>query len=147
MQFEHDVIVVGGCGHVGLPLGLAFAESGLDVVLYDTNAKVVDAVNDGSMPFAEVGAPEALTRTLAAGRLRATTDAAAIDRSENIVVVVGTPVDRYLSPDVEAVARVIAPLTDHFVNGHHIVLRSTVYPGVTKRVGRLIDKLERDIDV
>ncbi len=147
MQFEHDVVVVGGCGHVGLPLGLAFAESGLDVVLYDTNADVVDVVNGGAMPFAEVGAPEILTRVLAAGRLRATTDAATIDRSEHIVVVVGTPVDRYLSPDVEAVTRVITPLTDHLVDGHLMVLRSTVYPGVTGRVARLIAKLGRDIDV
>ena len=79
MQFEHDVVVVGGCGHVGLPLGLAFAETGLDVVLYDTNTAVVNVVNAGTMPFAEVGAPDALTRVLAAGRLRASTDAAVID--------------------------------------------------------------------
>jgi UDP-N-acetyl-D-mannosaminuronic acid dehydrogenase len=147
MQFEHDVIVVGGCGHVGLPLGLAFAESGLDVVLFDTNSKVVDMVNGGSMPFAEDGAPELLPRVLATGRLHATMDPAAIDQSEHIIVVVGTPVDQYLSPDVEAVTRVIAPLTEHLVDGHHVVLRSTVYPGVTKRVGRLIAKLGRDIDV
>jgi UDP-N-acetyl-D-mannosaminuronic acid dehydrogenase len=147
MQFEHDVVVVGGCGHVGLPLGLAFAETGLDVVLFDTNAHVVDMVNGGSMPFAEHGAADLLTQVLATGRLHATTDSAAIDQSEHIIVVVGTPVDRYLSPDVEAVARVIAPLTDHLLDGHHLVLRSTVYPGVTKRVARLIAKLERDIDV
>jgi len=61
--------------------------------------------------------------------------------------VVGTPVDQFLSPDVEAVTRVIAPLTEHLVDGHHVVLRSTVYPGVTKRVARLIAKLGRDIDV
>jgi UDP-N-acetyl-D-mannosaminuronic acid dehydrogenase len=147
MQFEHDVVVVGGCGHVGLPLGLAFADSGLDVVLYDTNSEVVETVNGGVMPFAEVGAPDVLTRVLAAGRLRATIDASVIDRSEHIVVVVGTPVDRYLSPDVEAVARVITPLTDHLLDGHLVVLRSTVYPGVTMRVARLIGKLGRDIDV
>ena len=105
MQFEHDVVVVGGCGHVGLPLGLAFAETGLDVVLFDTNAHVVDMVNGGSMPFAEHGAADLLTQVLATGRLHATTDSAAIDQSEHIIVVVGTPVDRYLSPDVEAVAR------------------------------------------
>ena len=119
----------------------------LDVVLFDTNAQVVDIVNGGSMPFAEHGAPELLTQVLASGRLRATADAAMIDKSEHIIVVVGTPVDRYLSPDVEAVARVIAPLTEHLVDGHHLVLRSTVYPGVTKRVARLIAKLDRDIDV
>ncbi|HEV3274760.1 MAG TPA: nucleotide sugar dehydrogenase [Candidatus Dormibacteraeota bacterium] len=146
-QFDHDIVVVGGCGHVGLPLGLALADSGLDVKLYDTNADAVDIVNAGTMPFVEAGAPEVLSRVLASGRLSATRDAETIDRSEHVVVVVGTPVDRYLSPDVEAVARVITPLTDHLVDGHHIVLRSTVYPGVTNRVARLIAKLGRDIDV
>ena len=64
-QFDHDIVVVGGCGHVGLPLGLAFADSGLAVRLYDTDANAVDTVNGGSMPFAEVGAPEVLARVLA----------------------------------------------------------------------------------
>jgi UDP-N-acetyl-D-mannosaminuronic acid dehydrogenase len=146
-QFDHDIVVVGGCGHVGLPLGLALADSGLDVKLYDTNADAVDMVNAGTMPFVEAGAPEVLSRVLASGRLSATRYAETIDRSEHVVVVVGTPVDRYLSPDVEAVARVITPLTDHLVDGHHVVLRSTVYPGVTNRVARLIAKLGRDIDV
>jgi UDP-N-acetyl-D-mannosaminuronic acid dehydrogenase len=146
-KFQHDIVIVGGCGHVGLPLGLAFADCGLDVILYDTNAAVVDAVNGGSMPFVEHGALEVLTRVLASGRLHATTDASMIDISEHIVVVVGTPVDRYLSPDIEAVARVVTPLADHFVDGHLLVLRSTVYPGVTQRVARVIAKLERDIDV
>jgi UDP-N-acetyl-D-mannosaminuronic acid dehydrogenase len=147
MGFDHDVVVLGGCGHVGLPLGLAFADTGLDVVLFDTNAAVVDLVNAGSMPFGEIGAPEVLARVIASGKLRATTDPAAIDCSEHVVVVVGTPVDRYLSPDVEAVARVITPLTEHLHDGHHVVLRSTVYPGVTKRVSRLLAALGRDIDV
>ena len=147
MSFTYDVVIVGGCGHVGLPLGLAFADCGLDVVLYDTNAAAVDQVSGGTMPFAENGAPEMLTRVLASGRLHASTDAAFIEQSEHVVVVVGTPVDRYLSPDIEAVARVIVPLTDHLVDGHHLVLRSTVYPGVTQRVGRLIARLGRDIDV
>ncbi len=146
-QFVHDIVVVGGCGHVGLPLGLAFADSGLDVKLYDTNADAVDMVNGGTMPFIEAGAPEVLSRVLASGLLGATTDVEAIDRSEHVVVVVGTPVDRYLSPDVEAVARVISPLTDHLVDGQHVVLRSTVYPGVTERVARLIARVGRDIDV
>ena len=146
-HFDHDIVVVGGCGHVGLPLGLAFADCGLGVQLYDTDSKTVDLVNAGSMPFVEAGAPDVLRRVLAAGRLHATTDAATIARSEHVVVVVGTPVDRYLSPDVEAVARVIMPLTDHLVDGHLIVLRSTVYPGVTDRVARLIAKLGLDIDV
>ncbi len=54
------VAIVGGCGHVGLPLGLAFASRGLEVVLYDVAERSVALVNDGAMPFDEPGAPEVL---------------------------------------------------------------------------------------
>ena len=55
MRFERDVVVVGGCGHVGLPLGLAFADRGLNVALFDINSDAVDQVENGVMPFAEDG--------------------------------------------------------------------------------------------
>ena len=50
MHFEHDVVVVGGCGHVGLPLGLAFAARGLDVVLYDTSFNVIGTLYPADVP-------------------------------------------------------------------------------------------------
>ena len=60
MTFERDVVVVGGCGHVGLPLGLAFADRGLKVALFDLNGAAVDQVQSGVMPFSEAGADEVL---------------------------------------------------------------------------------------
>ena len=45
MSGSNGVAIVGGCGHVGLPLGLAFASRGLDVVLYDVNERSVAVVN------------------------------------------------------------------------------------------------------
>ncbi len=62
MDFTRDVVIVGGCGHVGLPLGIAFAESGLSVTLFDTNQSRVDQVRAAKMPFLEAGADEALER-------------------------------------------------------------------------------------
>ena len=62
---EGTVAIVGGCGHVGLPLGLAFASRGLHVVLYDFDERVGRRVNDGTMPFDEPGAPEVLTAVVA----------------------------------------------------------------------------------
>jgi UDP-N-acetyl-D-mannosaminuronic acid dehydrogenase len=147
VKFEHDVTIVGGCGHVGLPLGLALAASGVRVVLYDTSAAAVGVVNDGSMPFQEAGAAELLSRVRESDRLRATADPGSIAGGEHVVVVVGTPVDRYLSPDIDAVSRAVAPLTDHLVSGQLVILRSTVYPGVTRGVARIIARLDRDIDV
>ena len=59
MTFEHDIVIMGGCGHVGLPLGMAFADHGADVTLFDTGADAVERVNAGVMPFREEGADEA----------------------------------------------------------------------------------------
>ncbi len=146
-RFDHDVTIVGGCGHVGLPLGLAFATRGVRVVLYDTSAAAVDMVSGGSMPFHEAGAAELLPQVLESGHLRATADPGSIAGGEHVIVVVGTPVDRYLSPDIDAVSRAVTPLADHLVSGQIVILRSTVYPGVTRGVARIIARLDRDIDV
>ena len=60
-----DVVVLGGGGHVGLPLSLAFAEAGLRVGIYDTNQATLDRIAAGEMPFMENGADELLREVLA----------------------------------------------------------------------------------
>ena len=65
---DRDVVVIGGCGHVGLPLALAFADRGANVAIYDVSEAAVAAVNSGQMPFAEPGADEVLQRVLAEGK-------------------------------------------------------------------------------
>ena len=147
MGFPNDIVIMGGCGHVGLPLGIAFACRGLRVELFDTNADVVDAVNSGRMPFRETGADPALQTVLADRHLSATTDPQSIARAESVIVVVGTPVDRYLSPDIDAVPRALGPVVNLMADGQLLVLRSTVYPGVTALVERLIESEGRAVDV
>ncbi len=132
--------VVGGCGHVGLPLGLAFARAGMDVVALDTNGASVDLVNAGVMPFAEDEAPEVLTAVLASGRFRATTDRAVVADADIVLVVIGTPVDEHLHPDPLVVPLAVEALADHLRDDQLIVLRSTVFPGVTRMVH---DRLRR----
>jgi len=141
-----DVVVVGGCGRVGLPLGLAFADRGLQVTLFDLNTAAVDTVNRGELPFDEPGAQEVLDRTVGT-RLSATTDHTTISDAEHIVIVIGTPVDEHLNPDPQAVPNAIEAFAEHLRDGQLLVLRSTLYPGVTALVERLVDRLELDIDV
>ena len=70
--FERDVVVVGGCGHVGLPLAIALADRGARVGVYDLSEAAVGLVNGGELPFAEPGAAVVLKRVVAEGRLAAT---------------------------------------------------------------------------
>ena len=142
-----DVTIVGGCGRVGLPLGLAFARCGLNVALYDVRPEAVDAVNAGEMPFVEQSAPEVLTAALEAGLLTATLDPASVSEAEHVVIVIGTPIDEHHNPDLGAVDRAIDEIAGNLRDGQLLVLRSTVYPGVTAVVERLVERLGVDVDV
>src|SRR5436305_8466493 len=142
-----DVIIVGGCGHIGVPLGLAFADRGLTVGLYDINDEAVAQVNRGESPIGEPGTSDVLRRVLSEERLHATADANAVGRAEHVVVVIGTPVDEHLNPDLNAVRAAITDIAAHLVDGQILVLRSTVYPGVTAMVERLIELKNLDVDV
>ena len=76
-EFERDVVVIGGGGHVGLPLAIAFADRGARVAIYDVSEDAVARVNAARLPFDEPGAAPLLERAVAAGRLTASTDPAA----------------------------------------------------------------------
>lgn len=147
VSFQRDVAIVGGCGHVGLPLGLAFADCGLSVALYDINQEAVGLVSRGCMPFREDGAQEVLERVLAAGTLEVTSDPGVIGAAEHVVVVIGTPVDEHLNPEPQAATKAVEQLGDRLTDGQLLVLRSTVYPGVTAMVEKIVAVLGRDLDV
>ncbi len=146
-DFASDVVIIGGCGHVGLPLGIVLADHDTRVVLYDINKSAVDTVNDAVLPFDEPDAADVLARVIGNGNLRATTDRAVISQAESVVVVIGTPVDEHLNPEIFAVPDAVEAFSDELVDGQLLVLRSTIYPGVTERVERLVAGLGRDIDV
>jgi len=146
-QVGRDVVVIGGCGHVGLPLALAFADRGARVGIYDVSEAAVATVNSGRMPFAEPGADEVLSRVLGAGRLVASADPAIVATAEHVIVVIGTPVDEHLNPKQIAITRALGGCSEYFRDGQLLVLRSTVFPGVTALVEKMLAKLGRQMEV
>ncbi len=140
--------IVGGCGHVGLPLGLAFARKGYQVDLFDTSAERVAQVNAGRMPFHEDDAESLLRQSLASGHLKATTDTTALEDASAIIVTIGTPVDEYLDPSVCEFDRSLKSLLEQVRPGQLLILRSTVFPGVTDRLARQLEQMGRgDVDL
>src|SRR6201995_871478 len=97
-EFECDLVVIGGCGHVGLPLAIAFADRGAQVAIYDVSEAAVGAVNAGRLPCAGPGAEPVIERAVPSGRLHASTDPAVVGTAEHVIVVIGTPVDEHLNP-------------------------------------------------
>jgi UDP-N-acetyl-D-mannosaminuronic acid dehydrogenase len=146
-DFDYDVVVIGGGGHVGLPLAIALADRGASVIIYDLSQRAVDLINAGEMPFSEPGAAPMLRRALDDDRLFATVDASSVSRARTVIVVIGTPVDEHLNPDPSAIPKALDGCSQYFRDGQLLVLRSTVYPGVTALVERMIAGLGRDIPV
>ena len=141
-----NVVVVGGCGHVGLPLGIVLADRGLSVSLLDIDAAKVKTINSGIMPFREDGA-EPVLRRVQGKTLHATTDPDCLRSADIVITVVGTPVDRHLNPTVHELYRSLDNILQYIQDGTLLVLRSTVSPGVTRLVYRRIQTLGRDIDL
>jgi UDP-N-acetyl-D-mannosaminuronic acid dehydrogenase len=145
--FERDVVVIGGCGHVGLPLAVALADRGAQVAVYDIDPVAVGLVGQGRMPFAEDGAGPLLERAVTRGQLVASADPAIVATAEHVVVVIGTPVDEHLNPDPQAIPRALSGCAEYLRDGQLVVLRSTVYPGVTALVEKMIARLGCRVEV
>ena len=137
MGFDFDLCVVGGCGHVGLPLAITLADRGLKVAIYDINDRAVESVKAGRMPFLEAGAEPVLKR-VAGKNLEVANDPQFVTRSRHVVVVIGTPVDEHLNPTFHRMRRFFTDLVPHLVDGQCVILRSTVFPGTTEKVRDLI---------
>ena len=134
------VSVIGGAGHVGLPLSLVLANSGFIVYGIDTNEEVNKLIMKGKMPFIEEEGEAYLKNVLKKGTLLMTSHPSKIRESDVIIITLGTPVDENLNPRISELVQAVKDYSCFFQNGQLIILRSTVYPGTTELVKRLIEK-------
>ena len=142
-----DVVVLGGGGHVGLPLSLSLADAGLRVGVYDLSDETLASIGRGEMPFLETGADELLARVLESGRLELGSSPDMIGRADAVIVVIGTPVDEFLGPSMRVFDRAVDQIAPHLRDGALVVLRSTVYPGTTEFVTMALAERGCNVDV
>ena len=138
-----DLTVVGGAGHVGIPLVLCFADSGLRVLINDLNEVALRSLREGVLPFIEHDAQPVLDRVLKNGALRYGTRPSDIGRNGPVIVTIGTPVDEFLNPVLGQVKRCLDGIVPHMADGQLMILRSTVYPGTTEWIARYLERLGR----
>jgi UDP-N-acetyl-D-mannosaminuronic acid dehydrogenase len=140
-QKKYDVVIIGGLGHVGLPLGLIFAEKGLKVCLYDKDTKNAALVRKGVMPFIEYGSEPILKKLIKKkDALTISTDIEDVSRSRYVIIAIGTPVDEYLNPNVRVFLEFFGILKKHLTNDQTIIIRSTVYPRTCKQIMKILGK-------
>ena len=144
---KYDVVIVGGFGHVGLPLAISLADKGCKVCALDINERALRTIGEGRMPFQEEGAEPVLRRTLENGNLVLSLDPHTISQTETVVVIIGTPVDRHLNPEFEPMRQIMAGYLPHLRDGQLVVLRSTVYPGMSEKLRTWIRSEGKRIEV
>ena len=142
-----SVAIIGGAGHVGLPLAISFANAGLKTVIYDLNSDAVEKIATGVFPFKEIHGLERLKDALSSGNLVTTSNPEKLSEVTSIITIIGTPVDDHLNPNPDAIRRSLQDLTNYLRDGQLLILRSTVFPGVTASVERLLAEFNLMIDV
>jgi len=133
-------VAVVGLGRVGLPLALSFADRGLRTIGVDRDARVLESVRDGRMPFAEAGAQELLERVRAAGTLALTERVADAAAARQVVLTLGTPSFSHIEIDMRDIRSALDDLLGVLRAGHSLILRSTIAPGTTDFVAGYLAK-------
>jgi UDP-N-acetyl-D-glucosamine dehydrogenase len=122
-----------GCGYVGLPLGLRFAEAGHRVVGFDTDPGKVSKLNDGQSYIGHI--PSAKIQQHVRSKLfSASSDFARLAEMDAAVICVPTPLDQRREPDLSYVEQTARSIQPHLQRGQLIVLESTTYPGTTEEL-------------
>ncbi len=127
-----------GLGYVGLPLAVAFAEAGHEVIGLDLDPAKVESLNAGHSYIEDV--PDSALAPLGE-RLRASADYAALAACEAVVVCVPTPLSGSREPDLSYLVDSATALAEVLRSGQLVVLESTTYPGTTRE--QLLPILER----
>ena len=134
MEKIYDIVIVGGLGHVGLPLGIAFAAKGKKVCLYDVDEKKAEQVRQGEMPFIEYGAEPILKEVLDNKNLEISLDINCVSRAKYVIVAIGTPIDEYMNPKTRQFLEFFDNLKKYLDSSQTIIIRSTVYPHTCQQI-------------
>jgi len=126
-----------GLGYVGLPLAVAFAQEGCEVIAIDVDARKVAAINAGESYIEDV--PSELLREIGS-RIHSSTRYADLAKADAVLVCVPTPLTPNREPDLGPLVDSTRALADVLQAGQLVVLESTTYPGTTRE--RVLPLLE-----
>jgi UDP-N-acetyl-D-mannosaminuronic acid dehydrogenase len=141
----HNISIIGGCGHIGLPLGILLAKVGHKVNLVDLDQSRVDLVNNAKLPFLEPGGEILLAEQINNKRLHATSDLQTISSSSIIITTVGTPVDEYQSPVPRIFRDFLNSIKEYLRADQLFILRSTVFPGTARWMANELEPFGVDL--
>jgi UDP-N-acetyl-D-glucosamine dehydrogenase len=126
-------VAIIGCGYVGLPLALRFAEAGHKVAGFDTDPAKVSKLNAGKS-YIEHIPQNKIQQFVNSRHFQATTDFAKLKEADAIIICVPTPLDERRDPDLSFVEQTAVSIQPHLQRGQLVSLESTTYPGTTEEL-------------
>ena len=139
------ISIIGGAGHVGFPLGLAFADKNQQVNLIDLNKNNLNKIKRGVMPFYEMGAKKILLKALKKNKIILSSDLSSIQKSKFIIICIGTPINKNLKPQTKEFFNFFSLLFKHVNKNQIIIIRSSVFPGVVSKIYNKFRKINKNI--
>ena len=142
---KQNISIIGGAGHVGFPLGLAFAEKNFKVDLVDIDLKNIELIKSGKPPFMEIGTERHLKKNLKKNKIFTKKKLDDLINSKYIIVCIGTPVGKNLKPKLTDFINFFKKLKKFIHRDHVIIIRSSIYPGIIDKLEKLLGPKNKNI--
>lgn len=141
-SLKDPTVAIVGFGYVGLVIGVFLCERGFRVTAIDTNPRLVAQLSHGKTPVKEKDAAQALSKFIAAGQLKVSSQLEDVSKAAVVLITVGTPLNDDYSPSLEQLRLACLGLGKHIRKGHLVIVKSTVVPGITE--DEVLPTLERE---
>ena len=142
---KKNISIIGGAGHIGLPLALAFTEKKFNVHLIDKNKKNLNLIKNNKMPFLEFGAEKSLSKALKKKSLFFETNLENLSISKFIIICIGTPINSKLKPNQKDFFKLILKVKKYIKKNQIIIIRSSVFPGTIDKIKKILKNKNNNI--
>ena len=139
MNIKRNISIIGGAGHVGLPLGMVFSSKGFKVTLIDKNKSNIKKINKGQMPFLEKNGQKLLKHIVKKKKIFATDKLNEITKSKYIIICIGTPITKNLNPNTKNFINFFYQLKKLLKKDQIVIIRSSIYPGICEKIYKIIE--------
>jgi len=137
-MINNKICIIGGGGHVGLPLGLTLAKKKFEVLLLEKNKKLLNLIRKKKYPYKEVYGQEYLNEAYKKKKLNISSKILDIKHYNVLIICIGTPIKKNLKPDIKYFLDIFFKIKNILNKNHHIIIRSSIYPGVLDKVKNIL---------
>lgn len=132
------ISIIGGAGHIGLPLGVLLATKNLHINLVDKNNEAISQIKKGNFIYKEESSKFYLNKALKRKKLSFSSKLSSIKKTDIVIICIGTPINKKLKPTTKNFINFFKILNKYLVNEQTVIIRSSVYPGICEKIMKIL---------